>query len=174
MSELNPAKLSVTYLEGVSEYDPIVPRAYTLTHSDTTGDLYLTIGPVYHKIQFSGWYTRLMRDEVLAEWQFSNEPSFHVHCHVSGGLVLGSAGWRLSIFKRHMRMVLEAFRYGDNGLFAAHPALDRTQIRVHFHSSDQRYNSTEAWGYFGEYRLQNENEEEIKKQQRKMTAKGKR
>jgi hypothetical protein len=153
MSELNPAKLSVTFLEGVSENNPIVPRAYTLTHSDTTGDLFLTIGPVYNKAQVSGWYTRLMRDEVLAEWQFSNEASFHVHCHVSGGLILGSASWRLSIFKRHMRMVLEAFRYGDHGLFEAHPALDQARIRIHFHSSDKRYNRTEEWGIFQEYRL---------------------
>jgi hypothetical protein len=153
MSELNPSKLSLDFLEGVSEGDPIIPRAYTLTHSDTTGDLFLSIGRVYNKPQYSGWYTRVMRDEVLAEWQFVNEPVFHVHCHVSGGLVLGSAKWRTSIFRQHMRMVLEAFRYGDQALFKVHPDLDRARILVHFHSNQDQYNQIEEWGQFSKFRI---------------------
>lgn len=154
MSELNPTKLSTTFMHGVSEKDPIIPRAYTLTHSDATGDLFLSIGQVYNRPQISGWYTRLMRDEVLAEWQFENEPSFHVHCHVSGGILLGSASWRYSIFCQHMRMVLEAFRYGDIKLFKAHPNLDQAKIWVHFHSKNTRFNSIEDWGRFKDYRLE--------------------
>lgn len=154
MSELVPSKLSVTFMEGILSGDPIIPRAYTLTHSDTTGDLYLSIGKVYNRPQISGWYTRLMRDEVLAEWRFDNEPSFHVHCHVSGGILLGSAGWRYSIFRRHMRMVLEAFRFGDRGLFEVHPDLDRATIWVHFHSRKRKYNKIEEWGQFKEFRLE--------------------
>jgi len=66
MSGLNPKKLHVTYLPGVDPEAPIAPRRYTLTHSDVTGNLYLTIGPDYNLNQISGWYTRFMRDEVLA------------------------------------------------------------------------------------------------------------
>ncbi|HUV26023.1 MAG TPA: staygreen family protein [Anaerolineales bacterium] len=154
MSELDPNKLTVTYLEDISSGDPIIPRAYTLTHSDTTGDLFLTIGTVHNKSQISGWYTRLMRDEVLAEWQFVNEPSFHVHCHVSGGIVLGTAKWRYSIFRQHMPMVLEAFRYGDRKLFEAHPDLDRSTIYVHFHSDKNQYNHIEEWGQFSKFRIE--------------------
>ncbi|MBK5108132.1 MAG: staygreen family protein [Anaerolineales bacterium] len=153
MSELNPNKLSITFMDGVSAKDPIIPRAYTLTHSDTSGDLYLSIGQVYNNPQIFGWYTRLMRDEVLAEWQFDNQPSFHVHCHVSGSIVLGSASWRYAIFCQHMRMVLEAFRFGDNDLFEVHPNLDRAKIWVHFHSKNERYNKIEEWGQFKEFRL---------------------
>ena len=154
MSELVPNKLSVTFMEGILAGDRIFPRAYTLTHSDTTGDLYLSIGQVYNKPQISGWYTRVMRDEVLAEWQFDNEPSFHVHCHVSGGIVLGSASWRYAIFCQHMRMVLEAFRYGDNGLFEVDPDLDNAKIYVHFHSKNKRYNKIEDWGQLKDFRFE--------------------
>ena len=153
MSALNPNKLHVNYLDGVSKEDPVVPRAYTLTHSDRTGDLFLTVGAVHNYPQISGWYTRLMRDEVLAEWQFENEPAFHVHCHVSGGLLLGSPGWRLSIFRQHMPMVLQAFRYGDHGLFDTHPDLDQANIWVHFHAMQDRYNRTENWGKFSDYHI---------------------
>lgn len=153
MSQLNPNKLHVNYMEGVSKADPVVPRAYTLTHSDRTGDLFLSIGTVHNYPQISGWYTRLMRDEVLAEWQFENEPTFHVHCHVSGGFLFGTAGWRDSIFRQHLPMVLEAFRYGDRNLFITHPEMDKAKILVHFHAAHDRYNRTEEWRKFSDYRI---------------------
>lgn len=153
MTYLKRDLLHVDIASTISASDPVVPRAYTLTHSDSTGELFLTIDRVHNYPQISGWYTRLMRDEVLAEWQFLNEPSFHVHCHVSGGFVLGSAGWRDSIFRKHMPLVLQAFRYGDRSLFDAHPELDNAQIFVHFHSSKAKYNRTEEWGTFQQLRL---------------------
>jgi hypothetical protein len=74
VSRLAPHKLHVTFVSGVSREGPVVPRAYTLTHSDSTGELFLTVGPTYDRRQISGWYTRLMRDEVLAEWQLREAP----------------------------------------------------------------------------------------------------
>jgi len=144
-------KLHVDFASTISEYDPVVPRAYTLTHSDRTGELFLSIGTEHNYPQISGWYTRFMRDEVLAEWQFLNEPSFHVHCHVSGGFVLGTPGWREAIFRKHLPMVLQAFRYGDRLLFKSHPELDNAQIFVHFHAIQDKFNRTEDWGTFQKY-----------------------
>lgn len=43
MSHLNPNKLHVDFMGSVTQEGPVVPRAYTLTHSDSTGDLFLTI-----------------------------------------------------------------------------------------------------------------------------------
>ena len=154
MSSLNPNKLHVTYLKGVSKRDPINPRAYTLTHSDLTGDLYLTIGPKYNKKQISGFYTRLMRDEVLANWIIRGEPSLMVHCHVSGGLVIGSPRWRYSIFKRHLPMVIQAFRFGDRSLFIRYPKLDSSNVLVQFHAVQSTYNSIQKWGQFKDYRIE--------------------
>ena len=107
--------LHVTFASGATANGPLTPRRYTLTHSDATGDLFLTIGTEYDRVQIAGWYTRLMRDEVLAEWQAGEPPVLHVHCHVSGGLVFGTAGWRASIFRQHMPMVLQAFRRVTRG-----------------------------------------------------------
>jgi hypothetical protein len=56
--------------------------------------------------QLTDWYTRLMRDEIVAEWRGSEPVSLHVHCHVSGGLVLlAPAALRNSIFEREMPLV---------------------------------------------------------------------
>ena len=64
MNELNPQKLHVTFQKGISPQQLSLPRRYTLTHSDATGDLFLSIGAEYDQKQISGFYTRLMRDEV--------------------------------------------------------------------------------------------------------------
>lgn len=153
MSHLNPQKLHVNFAKGVNPSGPVTLRTYTLTHSDSTGELFLTIGSQYDKRQISGWYTRLMRDEVLAEWHFGEKPELQVHCHVSGGLVFGSAGWRDSIFRRHLPMVLEAFCYGDREFLEANPDLTRAQIRVLFHASQKRYDQVEDWGKLDDYRI---------------------
>jgi hypothetical protein len=155
MSRLKPDKLHVEFAFGAEPERPTTPRRYTLTHSDATGDLLLTIGAEYERKQISGWYTRLMRDEVLAEWQEDEDgPALHVHCHVSGGLVVGPAGWRDAIFRQELPLVLEALRFGDRALFESQPALDRSPIWIHFHASQSRYNRTEKWGVPGDYRLE--------------------
>lgn len=152
MSHLNIQKLHLKFSEDISLEGPVTPRAYTLTHSDSTGEMYLTIGPKHDKQQISGWYTRLMRDEIVAEWQSGEKPELHVHCHVSGGIVFGSAGWRDSILRRHLPLVLETFRYGDRALFEAFPELNLAPISVHFHATQKRYDRIEDWGKPGDYR----------------------
>jgi hypothetical protein len=152
MGRLQPDRLHVRLGAGVEADGPVLPRRYTLTHSDATGELFLTIGQEYDQEQVAGWYTRLMRDEVLAEWREGDDgPGLHVHCHVSGGLVFGMAGWRYAIFRRELPLVLEAFRYGDRALFAAHPALDEAPIRIHFHARQRRYRRVEQWGTPADY-----------------------
>ena len=154
MSDLNPGKLHVKFIGEADPEGPTAPRKYTLTHSDTTGDLFLCVGANYDQAAISGFYTRIMRDEVLAELvEGANGSELHVFCHVSGGLVLGSAGWRYTIFQRHMRQVLQALRYGDEIFYQRHPHLDEARVIVHFRSKNQRYNLQENWGYLSDYVL---------------------
>jgi hypothetical protein len=154
MSRLDPSKLHVQFSAGVTPEGPLAPRWYTLTHSDSTGDLFLTVAPGVSRKQISGWYTRIMRDEVVAEWQVNEEkPELHVFCHVSGGFVFGGAGMRYDIFRNELPLVLEAFRYGDRSFFAARPELDKASIWIHFQSANSRYQKIESWGTPSEYRV---------------------
>jgi hypothetical protein len=153
LSELDPNRLSVRFRANASAGSLELPRRYTLTHYDVTGDLFLSIGPEYDVGQISGIYTRLMRDEVLAELvNDQGETSLHVYVHVSGGFVFGVPAWRNDILHYHMPMVLAALRYGDRELFAAHPELDETEIFVHFSASHNRYNKVEDWDQIKKYR----------------------
>lgn len=86
---------------------PQHPRLYTLTHNDLTGQLLLTIGHQYNRKQLSGWYNRLLRDEILAYWQFgTDKPVLHIECHVSGQETwLAPPILRDYIFRREMPLV---------------------------------------------------------------------
>ena len=150
MRRLNPKKLHVRFISHTNEEGPTYPRAYTLTHSDRTGNLFLTIGPDYDKKQIRGLYTRLMRDEILAEWSDDMEnPELHVHCEVGRGL--GSSSFRESIFRRELGLVLETFRYGDKRLFEKMPILDDATIKVHFNARRTEDNKVEDWGRMKDY-----------------------
>jgi hypothetical protein len=154
MSRLVPEKLHVTFLHGMNLDGLETPRYYTLTHSDSTGDLFLSIGPCYDTKQTSKLQTRLKRDEVLAELtKDSNQLLLNVHCHVSGGLVIGRAKWRYNIFCSELSLALEAIRYGDKAIFEKDSRLDQTPVLVHFKSTDKKYDKIEKWGTMGDYRI---------------------
>ena len=155
MGRLNPEKLHVSCLPGASPEVLVVPRRYTLTHSDATGDLFLTIGPDYNISQISGLYTRLMRDEVLAEWvKEGGDLSIHVYCHICGGFVFGRAAWRESIFRSELPLVLEAIRYCDRELFIRNPELDNVPIWVHFRGSGNLKEKVEQWEVPSSYKIE--------------------
>ncbi len=153
MKRLNPEKLSVTYLPGVLPERLTLPRRYTLTHSDRTGELFLSIGSDYDEKRVSGLYIRLMRDEVFAEFiDDGGRILLKVYCHVSGGFALGTAKWRYNIFQSELTLVLESFRYGDRALYESNPQLDNAPVHVKFSSKKRRYDKIEDWGIIGDYK----------------------
>lgn len=148
MVRLRTEKLHATVL--ADEFQQL-PRRYTLTHSDRTGDLYLTIAQEYDMKQISGLYTRFMHDEVLSEWQTSEEgPTLHVYCYVGGGFVFGSVKMREAIFRREMPLVLEAIRNGDTLFFEKNPDFDNAPIKVHYQKSGKDY-KVERFGSPSDY-----------------------
>lgn len=151
MKRLTPEKLHVTYLTDTSPEHLALPRRYTLTHSDITGKLFLSIASQYNQKQISNFYTKLMRDEVLAELIEENRLLLKVYCHVSGGFVLGTARWRYNIFRSELPLVLEAIRYGDRAIFEQNPELDSTPVLIHFRSTNPGFNKVEDWGILGKY-----------------------
>ena len=157
VSPLGLEKLQIKFLGGADSRGPIYGRCYTFTHSDFSGDLFLSVGLDFDMEAISGFYTRLMRDEVLAEWLRQEENfSLHVYCHVSGGIILGTAGWRYSIFKRELPLVLRCICNGDKKLFDQYPNLKNSNIFVHFKTKNKKYNKVERWGTPKDYLIKNE------------------
>jgi hypothetical protein len=147
LEHLNPEKLTVEYTKGVTATEPIIGRKYTLTHSDITAELFLTIGLEYAYEKVTN-----MRDEVLAEWRTQDEnPFLFVYVSVDGEYGMGMTTIRNRIFRRELPLALEAIRYGDNPFFEEHTELNYAQVWIYFDSVIPYYNSFENWGILKNY-----------------------
>lgn len=148
MGRLNPEKLHVEYRPGVTSTKPILGRRYTLTHSDITAELFLTIG-----LQFAYDKITSMRDEVLAEWKISNWGFFLCVYVYVGDYGPAMNAIRNSIFRRELPLALEAIVYGDKTFFKVNPLLKSAPIWIQFDSTDPTYNRLEYWGTAMDYGL---------------------
>jgi hypothetical protein len=152
----DPAKLRVAHAAGCCPLGPAPPdaaRRYTLTHNDLTGSLTLTIGPAFNDAQLSGWYVRLLRDEVLAEWRMGADggAELHVACHVSGATAwLAPPRLRSLIFQREMALVLDVIAHAERDLLASHPHLTAARVVVALDSHLPRYAAVLPWGTIGD------------------------
>jgi hypothetical protein len=144
MSVFIPSKLSVSYQAPATPFRPVEGRKYTLTHSDTTGQLFLTIGCEYNysAINYS------MRDEVLAEWVPQlGEYSLCARVYVSGGEYDENyTKVRFMIFQKELNLALKAMVNGDQALFSNFPWLLDASIYVHFESIYPPFNQVIFYG----------------------------
>jgi hypothetical protein len=153
MSTLNPNKLNVKFID-VEEGIFKIPRRYTLTHSDRTGDLFLTIAKDYDEKQISDWYTKFMRDEVLGEWNTKGEKrELHLYFHISGGFVFGWAKLRDRIIRSHLKLVFQSIRFGEENLIRNNQNLDYSMIFAHFNSKRKKFNTIEQFGQLKDYKI---------------------
>ncbi|NLL74022.1 MAG: hypothetical protein GX237_10910 [Clostridiales bacterium] len=147
MNRLNPDMLVTEFRDDVTKTKPILGRKYTLTHSDITGELFLTIGMEYASDQFN-----ILRDEVIAEWRKSNGALYlQVYIYIGGRSDEGRTVIREEIFRRELPLALEAIRYGDRFLFFVHSYLDDASIRICFDMAKEDC-QLEDWGYMRDYR----------------------
>lgn len=151
MTTFKPEKLSVEYMHGVTSTEPVIPRRYTLTHSDETGNLFLNIG-----IRYAWEKTNpAMRDEVLGEW-ITHENLFYYFVYVY--IDLGPSNnfvpsKRDEIFRRELPLALTAMRYGDRAFFNAHPPLKNAPVMVNFISGYPEFTKQENWGTFQKFSI---------------------
>ncbi|KAL1556799.1 Protein STAY-GREEN, chloroplastic-like [Salvia divinorum] len=111
--------------------------------------LTLAISHTINNSQLQGWYNKLQRDEVVAEWKkLKGKMSLHVHCHISGGHFLLDlfSTLRYYIFCKELPVVLKAFVHGDGDLFKNYPELEEALVWVYFHSNIPEFNKVECWG----------------------------
>lgn len=150
LAKLKPEKLLVEYRQGITPTEPILKRYYTLTHSDETGELFLTIGKEYAFDKIDE-----MRDEVLGHWvKYGNNYFFYVYLLINDGeFGADKVAIRDKIFREELPLALEAIRYGDRSFFKENKDLDNSTIIVFFNSSEPQYNKVEKWGSFSDYNM---------------------
>ncbi|WP_064093376.1 staygreen family protein [Rossellomorea aquimaris] len=144
MSEFNPDKLSVTYLPPASIFNPIDHRKYTLTHSDSTGELFLSIGCQYELENIN----LNMRDEVLGEWR--REQGQYTLCgtvYISNGEFDEKlSNVRFMVFKKELPLALSAIVNGDKGFYMYYPWLLDAPIYIYFDSIFPEFNQILYFG----------------------------
>jgi len=150
MSNFDPEKLLVEYRNDVTISQPLFQRHYTLTHSDTTGELFLTIGT-----NFAWDKINPLRDEVLGKWETNgNSLFFSIYIYIDQGEYTEMESARRSeIFRRELPLALKAIRYGDQVLFNAYPRLDQCSIIVHFISVFPSFSRKENWGTVSQFTI---------------------
>lgn len=131
----------------VTELEPLANRKYTMTHSDDTGELFVTIANKYAEDQFGPF-----RDEVILEWtSVGSRPILYGEVLIDGEGVSGNPQTREAIFKREMPLALQAIRYADRKFFNADSDRDQIPIIIQFKSSSPIYNHLYALGTMGDY-----------------------
>lgn len=133
MSNFSPEHLFVKFRNGIKETKLTFPRKYTLTHSDITNELFLTIRTEFalDKINFD------MSDEVLGEWiLYGGSLYFNVYVYIDRQDQDFNVALKLDkIFRRELPLALTAIRYGNRSLFDQYPFLDSSYIIINFVSS---------------------------------------
>ncbi|MFE8699328.1 staygreen family protein [Cytobacillus sp. FJAT-54145] len=144
MSKFNPSKLSVTFLPPVTPFKPVDERKYTLTHSDETGELFLTVGYCFDMSAIKPKF----RDEVLAEWiPRMGQYILKGKVYVSGGEFDEQySKIRFMIFQRELKLALTAMIYGDRAFYQNYPWLLDSPIYIQFESNFPQYNQLLYYG----------------------------
>lgn len=148
MRELNPQKIFVQYRDIINPDYPIINRKYTITHSDTTGDLFVFVSEDYAEDQITK-----MRDEVRISWSVCKGIlALTGSVIVDNKNIQGNADIRNKIFYNEMPTALQALRKGDRFLFNKYPNLDRAQVFIYFISNNPEYDKIYDFGVIGTYK----------------------
>jgi hypothetical protein len=135
---------------GVVECEEVPTRRYTMTHDDRNGALRLSVGSDFNREQMSGWYQKVMKDEVLAEWvvgSVTKKPELHVYCRVSGYHVWpASPQVRNYIFQREMSLVLQSINHAEKELRNNISYYSKANVYVHMVSDVSDLNCEILWG----------------------------
>ncbi|MGM7702093.1 staygreen family protein [Pseudalkalibacillus sp. Hm43] len=150
MSTFDPNKVSTKFLPPANPNYPVVGRKYTLTHSDITGELFLSVGC---RIDLES-IDQQMRDEVIAEWRRDRYGRYHLfgEVYVDGGEFSKEVTERrFNIFRKEMGTALKGMLYGDQPFLSNHPYLLDAPIYIQFNSTYPEYNQTFYFGTLRDY-----------------------
>ncbi|MDF2614292.1 MAG: hypothetical protein K0S71_2078 [Clostridia bacterium] len=149
MKKINPEKVFTYYRDDVTKTSPIDGRKYTVTHSDETGDLFVTIGLNFAEDKISA-----ARDEVLLKWRInSQKPMLYGTVLVDNKDTIGMPSIRNAIFIKEMPTALQAVRYADRALFEKYPQLDNIPIYIKFTSTKPKFDKLRYFGTMRLYRI---------------------
>ena len=141
--------VSIKYKDGIGIYSGVDKRKYTLTHSDETGELFLTIGKSYdyENIKYK------LRDEVLGSWEKEKDYYLLINLELDIDNDINRIIKRNKIFRKYLKLALNSIVYGDKLFFECNKELYEADIVVNFNSKFNEYNLVENVGKIKDYKL---------------------
>lgn len=150
MVEFIPQKLFLELQDEEYNDNNFIPRRYTLTHSDDTGQMFLMVGKDYDYSKING--VNEVNDEVLAEWEMEgDEYVLKVYIEVDENSDLTQTVERDRIFREELPLALKAIVYGDRTFLDKHEFLKDSSVVINFKSKLPEYNKVENWGTIKDY-----------------------
>lgn len=148
--EFDPNKLETTFIPPMTPLGPIEGRKYTLTHSDTTGILFLDIGPEYNYSAIN----EELRDELIGKYKRYGYNSYILifYAYV-GDSDYFAVSMKYGDFKYRLNSALQAIFYRDKDLLNEHDFLLNTPVYVKFDSDIAIFDNYENYGYVRDYIL---------------------
>lgn len=142
------SKINVTYKDPITKTSPILNRYYTLTHSDETGDLFLTIGPKYD----DSISESLLKDAVFGKWVVNC-----INCHIL--MLFVDVGYdsyeickkRYNTFKTHLPHAISGIIKGDIDFLNTNKTLLDSKIYLKFNCKYDEFNNFDDYGYIKKY-----------------------
>lgn len=150
MSTFDPQKVSLKFFSPADSNHPVEGRKYTLTHSDITGELFLSVGCAFDYESID----QQMRDEVIADWKRDRYGRYFLsgEAYVDGGEFSKEVSEvRFNIFKKEMGTALKGMLYGDRQFFANYPFLLDAPMYIRFNSTYPEFNQTFYFGTLRDY-----------------------
>nr|WP_195266077.1 MULTISPECIES: staygreen family protein [unclassified Clostridium] len=149
MDKLEPSKLIFDFKDGISKEGPIIPRNYTVTHSDEAGNILVIVAKTYDKSCVTD-----KRDEIYGKWcENGNKYILCIELSVDGNeRDKNKVLQRNRIFRDVLPLVITAIRQGDLGLIKKHNKLDESDIFIKFNSRFDEFYKVEHWGKLKNYK----------------------
>lgn len=141
-------KLKISIIEPITPTSPILGRKYTLTHSDLTGDMFLTIGPTYDYKAIN----KELRDELIGKWILDDNKNYNLifYAYIND-LDFKNAKKKSDSFKYHLQMAIKAVIFGDKDLFLYNKHLINAPIYVNFVSVFLELTYIQSYGHVNDY-----------------------
>ena len=140
-------QIFVEYRDNVGPLAPLEERTYTMTHSDETGDIFVTI-----ELNYAPDQTNKIQDQVYMKW-LPIEDKFFLYGEViiDNDTITGKSDISYEIFSREMPLALHAIYTADLPLFEAYPTLNDTPVIINFLSTDPKYDKLHCYGEISHY-----------------------
>lgn len=142
----NPLKSLLNYSSSNIMTKFCLPRKYTSTHSDETGEIFLAVDKKYYKPYLENEESQKVESQVIGKWvKKKNKYKILLKVVVSSEKN-PNAKLRYDIYQRELPHVLKTIALAESCTMKHDDNIKKAKIYVKFDSIDPKYQKVQYWG----------------------------